>query len=41
MKDRYQTFAYDYDEFGSIENYLGSDQLFLRSFLLSKALKPF
>lgn len=30
MEDRYQTFAKDYDEFGSIENYLGSEQEFFK-----------
>ncbi|EOH91688.1 class I SAM-dependent methyltransferase [Enterococcus pallens] len=30
MEDRYQLFAYDYDEFGSIENYLGSEQRFFK-----------
>lgn len=29
MKDLYDKFAYDYDEFGSIEEYLGNEKLFL------------
>jgi len=28
MIDRYEKFAYDYDEFGSIEDYLGDDYSF-------------
>lgn len=28
MKDVYDKFAYDYDEFGNIENYLGSEKIF-------------
>lgn len=31
MKDRYQQFAYDYDEFGSIEEYLGTEKEFFQS----------
>ena len=27
-KDMYEKFAYDYDEFGDIENYLGSEKTF-------------
>lgn len=30
MKDLYEKFAYDYDEFGSIENYLGSERSFFQ-----------
>ncbi len=29
MKDLYESFAYDYDEFGLIEDYLGDEKLFL------------
>lgn len=29
MKDLYEKFAYDYDEFGAIEEYLGAEKLFL------------
>ena len=28
MKDTYEKFAFDYDEFGSIENYLGDEKNF-------------
>lgn len=30
MKDLYEKFAYDYDEFGDIEAYLGDEKLFLK-----------
>lgn len=30
MKDLYEKFAYDYDEFGPIEEYLGDEKTFLR-----------
>lgn len=30
MKDLYENFAYDYDEFGNIENYLGSERDFFK-----------
>lgn len=39
MKDRYQTFAYDYDEFGSIENYLGSEQLFFKELFAEQGVE--
>ena len=29
MDDIYQSFAFDYDEFGPIENYLGNEKPFL------------
>lgn len=29
MKDLYEKFAYDYDEFGAIEEYLGNEKTFL------------
>ena len=28
MKDTYEKFAFDYDEFGSIESYLGDEKNF-------------
>ena len=30
MKDIYEKFAYDYDEFGNIEDYLGSEKTFFK-----------
>ncbi|WP_055153560.1 class I SAM-dependent methyltransferase [Faecalicatena contorta] len=33
MKDIYEKFAYDYDEFGDIENYLGSERQFFKEIL--------
>lgn len=30
MEDRYQSFAYDYDEFGRIEEYLGAEAAFFK-----------
>ena len=31
MKDNYSTFAYDYDEFGEIDHYLGAEKTFFKS----------
>lgn len=33
MEDLYEEFAYDYDEFGNIENYLGSEKAFFKQLL--------
>jgi len=33
MKDLYEKFAYDYDEFGEIEKYLGDERSFLKHYL--------
>lgn len=32
MEDRYQSFAYDYDEFGRIEEYLGAEAAFFNRY---------
>ena len=32
MKDPYEKFAYDYDEFGPIDEYLGDEKTFLTRF---------
>ena len=34
MKDIYEKFAYDYDEFGNIEDYLGSEKTFFKQLFL-------
>lgn len=39
MEDRYQTFAYDYDEFGSIEDYLGAEKLFFQQLFSEQGAK--
>lgn len=31
MKDLYEKLAYDYDEFGAIEEYLGEENLFFEN----------
>lgn len=36
MKDIYQEFAYDYDEFGSIADYLGSEKMFFEQLFAEK-----
>ena len=33
MNDLYEKFAYDYDEFGAIEEYLGSERDFFETLL--------
>lgn len=39
MQDVYEKFAFDYDEFGTIENYLGNEKLFFESLFAENAIK--
>lgn len=39
MKDLYEKFAYDYDEFGAIEDYLGSESEFLGKLFVKHGVK--
>lgn len=39
MNDLYERFAYDYDEFGAIEEYLGSERDFLEKLFVSHNVK--
>lgn len=39
MKDLYEKFAYDYDEFGAIEEYLGSERDFFQKLFANKEVK--
>lgn len=39
MKDLYEKFAYDYDEFGSIDEYLGDEQTFLNKVFFEHGVK--
>lgn len=34
MRDLYEKFAYDYDEFGPIEEYLGDEETFLNKIVM-------
>jgi len=39
MKDLYEKFAYDYDEFGAIEEYLGDEKTFLNKIFSEHGVK--
>lgn len=39
MKDLYEKFAYDYDEFGKIEDYLGDEKTFLNKIFSAHGVK--
>jgi ubiquinone/menaquinone biosynthesis C-methylase UbiE len=39
MKDVYKKFAYDYDEFGSIDEYLGAEKTFFEELFQRNAVK--
>lgn len=39
MKDLYEKFAYDYDEFGAIEEYLGDEKVFFESLFSKHSVK--
>jgi ubiquinone/menaquinone biosynthesis C-methylase UbiE len=39
MKDLYEKFAYDYDEFGPIEEYLGDEKTFLNKIFTEHGVK--
>lgn len=39
MKDLYEKFAYDYDEFGPIEDYLGDEKTFFNKIFSEHGVK--
>ncbi|MGG5369543.1 class I SAM-dependent methyltransferase [Enterococcus sp. AZ196] len=39
MEDKYRTFAYDYDEFGRIEEYLGAEKVFFQQLFSEKPVR--